>query len=71
MSDDVSKRCLKRGGPVYVLFYNKLPWFVSELPEKDISNVVVHCTSVFYNKLPWFVSELPEKDVSNVVVQCR
>jgi hypothetical protein len=56
---------------VYVLFYNKLPWFVSELPEKDISNVVVHCTSVFYNKLPWFVSELPEKDVSNVVVQCR
>ena len=46
---------------MYVLFYNKLPWFVSELPEKDISNVVVHCTSVFYNKLPWFVSELPEK----------
>jgi hypothetical protein len=24
-----------------VLFYNKLPWFVFELPEKDISNVVV------------------------------
>ena len=33
--------------------YNKLSWFVSELPGKDISNV--------YNKLPWFVSELPEK----------
>ena len=33
----------KRGGPVYVVFYNKLPWFVSELPEKDISNVVVQC----------------------------
>ncbi len=25
------------------VFYNKLPWFVSELPEKDISNVVVQC----------------------------
>jgi hypothetical protein len=25
-------------GPVYVVFYNKLPWFVSELPEKEISN---------------------------------
>ena len=23
--------------------YAKLPWFVSELPEKDISNVVVQC----------------------------
>ena len=22
---------------------NKLPWFVSELPEKDVSNVVVQC----------------------------
>ena len=26
-----------------VVFYNKLSWFVSELPEKDISNVVVYC----------------------------
>ena len=26
---------------MYVVFYNKLSWFVSELPEKDISNVVV------------------------------
>ena len=26
-----------------VAFYNKLSWFVSELPEKDISNVVVQC----------------------------
>ena len=25
------------------IFYNKLSWFVSELPEKDISNVVVQC----------------------------
>ncbi len=49
----------------------KLPWFVSELPEKDISNVVVQCTEVvLYNNLPWFVSELPEKDISNVMVQC-
>ena len=31
---------------MYVVFYdNKLPWFVSELPEKDISNVVVQCRS--------------------------
>ena len=28
---------------MYVVFYNKLPWFVPELPEKDISNVVVKC----------------------------
>ena len=28
---------------MWVVFYNKLPWFVSELPEKDISNAVVHC----------------------------
>ena len=35
---------VKRCGPVLVVFYNKLPWFVSELPEKDmISNVVVQC----------------------------
>ena len=26
-----------------VVFYNKLSWFVSELPEKDILNVVVQC----------------------------
>ena len=25
-----------------VVFYNKLSWFGSELPEKDISNVVVY-----------------------------
>ena len=31
---------LKRGGPVHVVFFNKLSWFVSELPEKDILNVV-------------------------------
>ena len=28
---------------MYVVLYNKLLWFVSELPEKDISNVVVYC----------------------------
>ena len=28
---------------MYVVFYNKLSWFVSELLEKDISNVVVQC----------------------------
>jgi hypothetical protein len=58
---------------VWVVFYNKLSWFVSEIPEKDISNVVECRYSILYNKLPWFVSELPEKDIiiSNVVVQCR
>ena len=35
------KRYFKCGGPMYVVFYNKLSWFVSELPEEDISNVVV------------------------------
>ena len=28
---------------MWVVFYNKLSWFVSELPEEDISNVVVQC----------------------------
>jgi hypothetical protein len=28
---------------MWTVFYNKLSWFVSELPEKDISNVVVQC----------------------------
>ena len=28
---------------VQVVFYNKMSWFVSELSEKDISNVVVQC----------------------------
>ena len=26
-----------------IVLYNKLPWLVSELPEKYISNVVVQC----------------------------
>ena len=43
---------------------------MSELPKKDISNVVVQLVA-FYNKMSWFVSELPEKDISNVMVQCR
>jgi hypothetical protein len=29
------------GSSVGIVFYNKLSWFVSELPEKDISNVLV------------------------------
>jgi hypothetical protein len=28
---------------VYVAFYDQLPWFVSELLKKDISNVMVQC----------------------------
>ena len=35
------KDYLERGGPALVVFYNKLSWFVFELPKKDISNVVV------------------------------
>ena len=35
---------------------------MSELPEKDISNVI-QCRIVFYNKLLRFVSELPEKRI--------
>jgi hypothetical protein len=35
----------KHGSPVAVhigiIFYNKLSWFVPELPEKDIFNVVI------------------------------
>ena len=34
---------------------------MSELPEKDIPNVVVSL-AYFHKKLSWFVSELPEKD---------
>jgi hypothetical protein len=57
---------------VLVVFYNKLSWFVSELPEKDIS--VKHggpVLVVFYNKLPWFVFELYLKTIcpKRVVVQ--
>ncbi len=33
------KEYLKRGGPV---FYNKLSWFVSELPKKEISNIFIY-----------------------------
>jgi hypothetical protein len=39
---EVSSSWLTRH-PLLAVFYNKLSWFVSELPEKDISNVVVHC----------------------------
>ena len=38
------KRYLKRAGAVLVVFYNNLLLeFVSELPEKDASTVVVQC----------------------------
>ncbi len=54
-----------------VVFYNKLSWFVSELPKKGITKMhggPVKVVFLIYNKLSWFV---PEKDISNVVVQCR
>jgi hypothetical protein len=34
-------------------FYNKLWWFVFELPEKDISNVWTPEWAVFQNELAW------------------
>ena len=37
------KKISQMWGPIQVVFYNKLSWLVSELPEKDISNVVVQC----------------------------
>ncbi len=48
MSEPPEKRHFKRGGPGQVVFYNKLPWFVSEQPKNDIKRVVS------------FVSELSE-----------
>ncbi len=39
----VSLLYFKIGSSVHVVFHNNLSWFVSELPEKDISNVVVQC----------------------------
>jgi hypothetical protein len=55
------KRYLKHiGASEDIVFYNRLSWFVSELPEKDISNMEVQCMA-FYNKLPSFVSELLKK----------
>ena len=47
------KRSLKPGGLVEVVFCNKLLWFVSELPENDISNLHGGLVEVvFCNKLP-------------------
>ncbi len=34
---------VKNGSPVQVVSYNNQQWFVSGLPEKNISNVVVQC----------------------------
>ena len=31
---------------MHVVFYNKLSWFVSELPEKDILNLVVFAGNI-------------------------
>ena len=57
---------------MYVAVNNKCRLsVVSELPEKDISNVMVWCwqySTISYQL--WLVSELPVKDVSNLVVQC-
>ena len=50
-----------------IFYNNKLSLFVSELPEKNISVVVVQCVgSILYNQLSWLVFELHKKDISNV-----
>ena len=38
-----------------MVFYNNLSWYVTKLPEKDISNVEIQFRAVFYNKLPWLL----------------
>ena len=56
------KKYLKCGGPIQVVFYNKLSWFVSELPQKGISNVVVQCRQ--YSAISCrdlCLNQLPEK----------
>ena len=35
--------CMQLFYNMVLVFYNKLSWFMFELPEKDISNVVVQC----------------------------
>ena len=43
---------------------------MSELPEKDISNVMVSVDTVaFYNKLSWFESKLLEKHLKKQQLQ--
>ncbi len=54
-----------------MVFYNKLLWFVSELPKEDILNVVVQCKWYSTISLSWFVSELAKEDILNVVVQFK
>ena len=43
-----------------IVFYNKLSWFVSELPEKRYLKRGGPVLVVFYNKLWRYVLELPE-----------
>lgn len=46
MSRQPGKRFLTHDGPVQVVFHNKLSWFVSEVPEKNIPNMVVSVGSI-------------------------
>jgi hypothetical protein len=41
----------------YIVFYNKLPWFVSKLSENIYLKRDVPVWAVSYNNLPWFVSD--------------
>ena len=50
------------------VFYNKLPWFGSELPEKYLKRGAL-VLAVFYNKLSWLISELPILS-TNIIIKC-
>ena len=51
-----------------IVLYNKLSWYVSELPKKKYLKHGGPVLVALYNKQSCYVSELPEKDISNVVV---
>ena len=40
---ELPEKVQKFGDPVWMIFYNKLSCFVSELPEEDVLNMVVQC----------------------------
>ena len=52
-------------GLALVVFYNKLSWFVSKLPEKYLKCASV-VRVVFYNKLLRFLYKLRKNDFSDV-----
>ena len=69
MSELYLKKYLKSSGLLLVVS-SKLSWFVSELPEKDIPNVVVKCIGSILYRLSLFLSGLvlPEENISNACI---